>query len=112
MSASRTVGFPVARVHGECADETIIGSAFYVMDMVEGRIFWDTSFPGVSRDERPRYFDAMNATLATLHKIDYRAIGLADYGRPVTIASARSSAGRANTYRMMRRGETGTWIVS
>jgi aminoglycoside phosphotransferase (APT) family kinase protein len=82
LAALKTVDFPVARVHGECADESIIGSAFYVMDMVEGRIFWDATFPGVSRDERPRYFDAMNATLATLHKIDYRAIGLADYGRP------------------------------
>ncbi len=82
LSALKTVDFPVARVHGECADESIIGSAFYVMDMVEGRIFWDASFPGVPREQRPRYFDAMNATLARLHKIDYGAIGLTDYGRP------------------------------
>jgi aminoglycoside phosphotransferase (APT) family kinase protein len=82
LSALRTVGFPVARVHAECADETIIGTAFYVMDMVEGRIFWDASFPDVPTKERPLYFNAMNATLARLHKIDYRAVGLSDYGRP------------------------------
>lgn len=82
LSALKKIDFPVALVHGECADESIIGSAFYVMDLVEGRIFWDASFPGVPREQRPRYFDAMNETLARLHKIDYRAIGLADYGRP------------------------------
>ncbi len=82
LSALKTVDFPVARVHGECADEAIIGSAFYVMDMVDGRIFWDANFPGVAREQRPRYFDAMNATLARLHMIDPRAIGLADFGRP------------------------------
>jgi aminoglycoside phosphotransferase (APT) family kinase protein len=52
------------------------------MDYVEGRIFWDLTLPEVSREQRPDYFDAMNATLARLHCIDYRAIGLADYGRP------------------------------
>jgi aminoglycoside phosphotransferase (APT) family kinase protein len=52
------------------------------MEMVEGRIFWDATFPNVSRVQRPAYFDAMNETLARLHSIDYVAAGLADYGRP------------------------------
>jgi aminoglycoside phosphotransferase (APT) family kinase protein len=75
-------GFPVARSYGLCLDETVIGTPFYVMEMVEGRIFWDPSFPEVERAERPLYFDAMNATIAALHAIDPEAAGLADYGKP------------------------------
>lgn len=75
-------GFPVARTHGLCMDEGVIGTPFYVMAMVEGRIFWDTTFPRVPPAERPAYFDAMNATLAALHSIDPDAAGLGDYGRP------------------------------
>lgn len=82
LSALGSVGFPVAHVHGLCTDESVIGSWFYVMEMVEGRIFWDATFPEVSREERPAYFDAMNATIAQLHSIDHVAVGLADYGKP------------------------------
>jgi aminoglycoside phosphotransferase (APT) family kinase protein len=74
--------FPVAGVHGLCADESTIGTPFYVMDMVEGRIFWDATLPEIAREERPAYFDAMNATIAALHAVDYEAVGLGDYGRP------------------------------
>jgi aminoglycoside phosphotransferase (APT) family kinase protein len=74
-------GFPVPLVHGLCLDEAIIGSRFYVMDYIEGRIVWDATFPGLDRRDRPRYFDAMNETLARLHCIDYRTIGLQDYAR-------------------------------
>jgi aminoglycoside phosphotransferase (APT) family kinase protein len=82
LIALGSAGFPVAHVHALCTDESVIGTWFYVMDMVEGRIFWDATFPDVPRAERPAYFDAMNATLTTLHGIDYAAIGLSDYGRP------------------------------
>jgi aminoglycoside phosphotransferase (APT) family kinase protein len=81
LSALGGVGFPVAHVHGLCTDESVIGTMFYVMDMVEGRIFWDATFPDVARDERSAYFDAMNATIAQLHMIDPNAIGLGDYGK-------------------------------
>ncbi len=74
-------GFPVAKVHGLCTDDSIIGSWFYVMDMVEGRIFWDATFPDVSAADRPLYFAAMTQTLARLHRIDPDAVGLGDYGR-------------------------------
>ncbi|WP_454883153.1 phosphotransferase [Sphingomonas oryzagri] len=74
--------FPVARIHGLCTDETVIGTWFYVMDMVDGRIFWDATFPDVGHADRPAYFDAMNATIAALHGIDQEATGLGDYGRP------------------------------
>ena len=81
ISALQSEGFPVARVHGLCNDDDVIGTAFYIMDLVEGRIFWDPRFPEIGRAERPAYFDAMNTAIARLHAIDYAAIGLSDYGR-------------------------------
>ncbi len=73
---------PVAKTFALCEDETIIGTAFYIMECVEGRVIWDTTFPNVAKAERAHYFDAMNATLAKLHSVDYAAIGLGDYGKP------------------------------
>lgn len=82
LGALGSVGFPVAHIYGLCTDESVIGSWFYVMEMVEGRIFWDATFPEVSSAERPAYFDAMNATIARLHAVDPYAVGLGDYGKP------------------------------
>ena len=82
MSQLGAAGFPVPRIHALCEDDAVIGSWFFVMDLVEGRIFWDGGFPGVAREDRPAYFDAMNATLAQLHSFDPAAIGLGDYGKP------------------------------
>jgi aminoglycoside phosphotransferase (APT) family kinase protein len=81
ITALHGVGFPVARTFGLCMDESVIGTAFYVMDCVDGRVIWDTRFPDVPIDTRAAYFDAMNATIAQLHTIDYAAIGLADFGK-------------------------------
>jgi aminoglycoside phosphotransferase (APT) family kinase protein len=75
-------GFPVARALALCTDETVIGTPFYIMEMVEGRIFWDPAFTDVRAADRPLYFDAMNATIAALHAIDPEAAGLGDYGKP------------------------------
>lgn len=72
---------PVARIHGLCTDDEVIGSWFYIMDHVEGRILWDARLPEVAREERPAYFDAMNAAIAALHQMDYQALGLEDYGK-------------------------------
>jgi aminoglycoside phosphotransferase (APT) family kinase protein len=74
--------FPVPAVHGLCQDESVIGTAFYVMDMVEGRIFWDAHLPQVPRESRAACFGAMNATIARLHAIDPESVGLGDYGKP------------------------------
>lgn len=73
---------PVAKAYGLCEDDSIIGTAFYVMDCVEGRIFWDQRLPELNRDERGQIFDAMNRTIAALHKVDYAAVGLGDFGKP------------------------------
>ena len=82
LSALGQAGFPVARVHGLCTDDAVIGTWFFVMEMVEGRIFWDATLPDVRREDRHAYFDAMNATIAQLHRIDFAAIGLGDFGKP------------------------------
>ena len=81
MSALGRQGFPVPRIHGLCEDENVIGTPFFVMDLVEGRIVWEATFPGLSRAERAAHFDAMNATIARLHGFDPNEIGLGDYGR-------------------------------
>jgi aminoglycoside phosphotransferase (APT) family kinase protein len=82
LSALGRAGFPVAHVHGLCTDDQVIGTWFYIMEMADGRIFWDATFPDICRNERPAYFDAMNATIALLHSLDYETVGLGDYGRP------------------------------
>ena len=82
ISALHAADFPVPRPYAQCLDDTVIGTIFYVMEAVNGRNFWNTAFPEVQRDERPLYFDAMNATIAQLHQFDPSAIGLSDYGRP------------------------------
>ena len=81
LSALGGQGFPVPRVHALCEDEGVIGTAFYVMDMVPGRIVWEAQFPGLEPQSRAAHFDAMNATIAQLHSYDPAAIGLGDYGR-------------------------------
>jgi aminoglycoside phosphotransferase (APT) family kinase protein len=82
LKALSSVGFPVPRLYGLCTDESVIGTPFYIMERIEGRIFWDATFAQVGLNERPAFFEAMNATLATLHEIDYARIGLAEFGKP------------------------------
>jgi aminoglycoside phosphotransferase (APT) family kinase protein len=82
MSALADTGVPVPGIHAVCEDEAIIGTSFFVMDLVEGRIFWDATFPDVTNAERPAYFEAMNETIARLHTVDYAATGLSNFGRP------------------------------
>ena len=64
-----------------CADESVAGTAFYVMGFVEGRVFWNPEMPGSNPAERAAVYDAMNATLAQLHSLDPPKIGLSDFGR-------------------------------
>jgi aminoglycoside phosphotransferase (APT) family kinase protein len=82
LSALHGTAVPVARPIALCTDDAVIGSMFYVMEHVEGRVFWDQSLPGAAPAERAAIYDAMNATIAALHTLDWRALGLADYGRP------------------------------
>ncbi|HEX3913101.1 MAG TPA: phosphotransferase [Steroidobacteraceae bacterium] len=82
LAALRHSPVPVARVHALCEDPEIIGSAFYVMDYVEGRIFWDALLPEVAPADRRGIYREMVRVLAALHSVDYAAVGLSDYGKP------------------------------
>jgi aminoglycoside phosphotransferase (APT) family kinase protein len=81
ISALYAQGFPVAAPLHYCADETVVGTAFYVMAYVDGRVFWEPHMPGSNPTERAVVYDAMNATLARLHSFAPAAIDLADFGR-------------------------------
>ena len=82
MKALQGSGVPVPVMRALCEDPEIIGTAFYVMDYLEGRIFRDATLPGLSPAERAEIYDQLNATLAALHRVDYAAVGLTGYGRP------------------------------
>ena len=82
LKALRTVGFPTPHVYELCTDDAILGTAFYVMEMVPGRIFWDATLDGTPPDQRALYYDAMNEVIARLHLIDYCKVGLSDFGKP------------------------------
>ncbi|OGN41999.1 MAG: aminoglycoside phosphotransferase [Caulobacterales bacterium RIFCSPHIGHO2_01_FULL_70_19] len=82
ISALHAQGYPVARPWALCTDDSVIGSMFYVMDKVDGRILWDLKLPGMQPAERRAIYDAQVDALAALHRFDPEAIGLGDYGRP------------------------------
>ena len=73
---------PVPKTYGLCVDDAVIGSAFYVMDCVDGRVFWDGALPGMSNDERAAIYWEMSRVIAALHKVGYAERGLGDYGKP------------------------------
>src|SRR5437773_184841 len=75
-------GFPVPRTFALCEDDSVIGTAFYVMDCVHGRIITDPAIPDVTPRERGQIYDSLNDVLARLHTTDWQALGLADFGRP------------------------------
>ncbi|MGH6963098.1 MAG: phosphotransferase family protein [Phenylobacterium sp.] len=82
ITALGTTGFPVAKTYGLCVDDSVIGTWFYIMDMVEGRILWDQTLPQYEPAERHAIFMDKIKVLADLHNTDYEAIGLGDYGKP------------------------------
>jgi aminoglycoside phosphotransferase (APT) family kinase protein len=73
---------PVPRMVHLCEDVGIVGTAFYVMEGIEGRVFRDVTLPDLSPAERSAIYDAMGETLARLHLVDWRAVGLENFGRP------------------------------
>lgn len=82
MQALAATDVPVPRVRWLCEDPSVLGSPFYVMDHVAGRVFFDARLPGLAPEARAAFYDGMNETLARLHGVDPAAIGLGDYGRP------------------------------
>lgn len=82
MHALAATGVPVPRTYLLCEDESIVGTMFYVMDFLDGRILFDPRLPDASSGrERSAMFDAMNEVIAALHTVDYKAVGLGDFGR-------------------------------
>jgi aminoglycoside phosphotransferase (APT) family kinase protein len=81
LSAISGTGVPVPRVYALCTDNEVIGSFFYVMELVPGRVFWDPRLPALAPDDRSAIFDSMNETIARIHSLDLAALGLNDFGR-------------------------------
>ncbi len=81
MSALQNTDVPVARTYCLCEDADVIGTPFYIMEKVEGRIFRQPELPGVDPKERSAIYDAMNDTLAKMHNVDIKAQGLEDFGK-------------------------------
>ena len=82
LKALQGTDVPVPKVHLLCEDESIVGTMFYVMDYVDGRVYTDRLLPGCTPAERVAMYDAANDVLAKLHSVDYQAVGLSDFGKP------------------------------
>ena len=82
IAALHPMGLPVAKPFALCEDESVIGAPFYIMDLVEGRVFWDGALPEVAKEDRAPIYRAMVDALARLHSVDPAEAGLADYGAP------------------------------
>ncbi len=82
MHALAGSSVPVPRMHLLCEDEAVIGRAFFVMEFVQGRVLWDQSLRDSDKVTRGAIYDEMNRVIAALHRVDFAAIGLADYGKP------------------------------
>jgi len=82
MSALASSGVPVPRMLCLCEDPGVLGTPFYIMEYIEGRVLYDPALPGMSREERVAVYTEMNRVISALHQIDYRSVGLKDFGRP------------------------------
>ncbi len=104
MKALAATDVPVPRTYHLCEDESVIGSVFFLMEYVEGRVMWDPALPELDRDARWPIFDAMNRLLAAVHGVDIAAAGLAGFGKPGNYFERQVSRWTAQ----YRATETGT----
>jgi aminoglycoside phosphotransferase (APT) family kinase protein len=82
MTALARTDVPVPKTYALCEDAEVIGTAFFLMDYVEGRVLWDPTLPGLTNAQRAAHYDELNRVIAALHKVDVAAVGLGDYGKP------------------------------
>ena len=82
MKALANSAVPVPKMLAYCKDENVIGTAFFIMEFLDGRVFIDQSLPGLSADERSAIYCEMNKTIAAIHQLDYVALGLESFGKP------------------------------
>lgn len=81
MRALADTDVPVARMHGLCEDDDVIGTTFFVMDYVRGRIFWNVQLPDLEKAERAAVYEELARVLAAIHSVDLEGTGLSDYGK-------------------------------
>src|SRR5271166_5304848 len=101
---------PVPRVYALCEDDAIIGSTFYVMEFLDGRIFWDQRLPGLTPAERRAMFDSMNAVIAALHRSITSPSGSTSSAAPATTRRARSGVGASST-KLRKLSHSQRWTV-
>ena len=82
MKALATTDVPVPQMLAYCEDESVIGTAFFIMEYLDGRVFADQSLPGLQASERQKIYKQMNQTIAAIHRLDYESLGLDTFGKP------------------------------
>ena len=82
MEALADTEVPVGKTHHLCIDDSVIGSVFYVMEFVEGRVLWDPAMPELTNASRLAHYEAMSQVLANVHSVDVDSVGLANFGQP------------------------------
>ena len=82
MTALAKTDVPVPKTYVLCEDAEVIGTPFFLCDYVEGRVIWDPTLPGLTNEQRAEHYVELNRVIAALHKVDYQAVGLGDYGKP------------------------------
>ena len=81
ISALGQTDVPVPKTYCLCEDTEVIGTTFYIMEMVHGRVFWDGALPGMSNEDRRSIYQSVNESMAALHKVNFKALGLDDFGK-------------------------------
>jgi aminoglycoside phosphotransferase (APT) family kinase protein len=82
ITALADTDVPVPKTYALCEDAEVIGTPFFLMDYVEGRVLWDPLLPGMTPAERKAHYEELNRVIAALHKVDFKAVGLETYGKP------------------------------
>jgi len=82
MKALAKTEVPVPQMLAYCEDESVIGTAFFIMEYLDGRVFADQSLPGLQASERRKVYEQMNHTIAAIHRQDYESLGLENFGKP------------------------------
>ena len=82
MKALANTDVPVPQMLAYCEDESIIGTAFFIMEYLDGRVFVDQSLPGLHPKQRQQVYEQMNQTISAIHRLDYVSLGLEAFGKP------------------------------
>jgi aminoglycoside phosphotransferase (APT) family kinase protein len=81
LTALQDTDVPTARTYALCTDESVIGTWFYIMEYLDGRVIWDSTAGPYSPEERGAFWDAANDAIAKLHSVSFEAVGLSDFGK-------------------------------